>query len=112
MLTRLVTSNTIRLTRLFSKNTRMSTTPQIFKDPNFTRTGYRNASVKRKQHNLEGVPNAHLYYDKKVDDKITKKDKRRVEIAHRFEPPVEDYSIAAIVQDLTNFDLVTRGSLD
>jgi hypothetical protein len=100
-----------KLTREFSLMSRASTTPWIFKDPNFTRKGYRNQSAKRKQYNLEGVPNAHLYYDHKTDKRIDQKRRRALEVGQRGEPSMEDTTFESIVTDLSNQDLITRGKL-
>lgn len=98
------------LVRYFGKQTRKSTIPRILKDPNYTQTGFRNSGPQRRQYNLEGVTNAHLYYDKKEDSKIDRKRRRVLEVARRREPPIDDQSIEAIIEDLTNHDLVLRGN--
>lgn len=97
------------LVRFFSKQTRRSTIPRILKDPNFTETGFRNSGPQRKQYDLEGVPNSHLYYNKKEDSKADRHRRRVLEVARRREPAIEDQSIEAIVKDLTNHELVLRG---
>lgn len=99
------------IARKFSSRTRKSTIPRIFKDPRDTRDGFRTGGAKRKQYDLEGVPNAHLYYNKKEDAKIDKKRRKDLKKSLRHEPELSDDSFDAIMQDLTNYALVERGKL-
>lgn len=98
------------LVRYFGKQTRKSTIPRILKDPNYTETGFRNSGPQRRQYDLEGVKNAQLYYNKKEDSKVDRKRRRVLEVARRREPAIEDQSLEAILEDLSNHDLVLRGN--
>lgn len=91
--------------------TRRSTTLQIFKDPNDTLEGRRTGGPKRKQYDLEGVKDAHLYYDHKVDNKLDQKRRKALLKIKRREPELTDSSYEAIMSDLTNHQLVERGMM-
>lgn len=65
------------LQRPFAANSRNQSTPNYFRDPKHTKSGYfQSVRSRPKQYNLEGVPNAHLYYDHKVDGKLQRKQAR------------------------------------
>lgn len=83
---------------------------QIFKDPNDMLTGRRTGGPKRKQYDLEGVKDAHLYYDHKVDRKLDQKRRKAITKVLRREPELEDSSYEAILSDLKNHQLVERAS--
>lgn len=82
---------------------------RIFKDPRDTFQGFRGTGTTRKQYDLEGVPHAHLYYNKRVDRKLDNKRRKEVIKSLRHEPEISDSSYDAIIKDLTNYALIERG---
>lgn len=73
--------------------------------------GYRTGGPKRKQYDLEGVKDAHLYHDMKADRKLDQKRLKAIKKIKRREPEISDSSFDAIISDLTNHQLVERGNL-
>jgi hypothetical protein len=108
MIGRLVTA--FRLQRNFSSRTRKSTTPRMIKDPRFTSEGYLNKVQKKHIYDLEGVPNAQLYYNFKEARKLERKSSRARVVALRNEPEATDDSYPAVIADLANHELVLRGN--